>query len=347
MARGNDPRAPCGRSPIACEVHLRTPFLCLLVALLPGVLGAGKPARPPASKAVAIVASLKGRVEVTGARGGAQPAAFGLALQRGDRVSVGKGGGATLLLADGSVITLAERGSITMGGASKPVHATALPGEVFAHASQFATAGSRQTGLVTLSDMRSDAAEGAPLLLSPRNTFVTREAPKLRWRSVPGAARYRVRGGPAGGAEAWAREVPATAGAEVSLDFPADAARLAAGADYEWEVVALDDQGTLRREGAIVRLLPEETRASVEQNLARIAESAGGESAAARFLAGSYLSGLGLYDDAAREFEALVSLSPGSPEPHEALGNVYLKVGASDRAAAEFRQALALQRDKR
>lgn len=326
---------------------MRTPFLCLLVALLPGVSGAGQPAHASASTPVAIVASMRGRVEVSSARGGAKPAAFGRALQRGDRVTVGKGGGATLLLADGSVITLAERGSITLGGATQPVHATALPSEVFAHVNQFVTAGSRQTGLVTLADMRSDADASAPLLLSPRNTSVLDDAPALRWRAVPGASRYRVRVGPAGGSEAWAREVPATAGAEASLDFPADAPRLAPGVEYEWEVAALDDKGTLRREGAIVRMLPEDERASVMQNLARIAESAGRETAATRFLSGSYLSGLGLYDDAARQFEALVSLSPDSPESHEALGNVYLKIGASDRAAAEFRQALALQRQAR
>lgn len=329
---------------------MRTPLPFLLLVLLPCVVAA--PGAPAAATAdpVAVVAAVKGRVEVSSARGGgAVPAAFGRALERGDKVTVGKGGGATLFFGDGSVVTLAERSSVTVGGhASPPAAATALPGEVFAQVSQFATAGSRQTGLVTMADMRSDADAGAPLLLAPRNTSVLEDAPTLRWRAIPGAVRYRVHFGSSGGSEAWVREAPAGAGGEQALPFPADAARLAAGVDYEWEVEAIGGQGTLRREGALVRVLPAAAREGVRANLAHIAGSAGGEqSAAARFLAGSYLSGLGLYDDAARQFEALAALAPDAPEPHEALGNLYLKVGASDRAAAEFRQALALHRDAR
>lgn len=322
---------------------MRTSLSCLLIAVL-----AGAPA-VAAADPVAVVASVTGRVEVVAARGGAaRPAAFGRPLERGDRVSAGKGGGATLLLADGSVVTLAERASITLGGHTAPARSAAVPGEVFAHVSQFATAGSRQTGLVTLADMRSDADAGAPLLLSPRNTTVLDDAPALHWRAVPGATRYRVRLVPAGGEEAWARDVPPGAKGELSLAYPAGEPRLAPGATYEWEVVALDEKGTLRREGAALKTLPAEAGAGVRANLARIAEGAGGEqAAAARFLAGSYLTGLGLYDEAARQFEALAALAPGTPEPHEALGNLYLKVGASDRAAAEFRLALSLQRAAR
>lgn len=328
---------------------MRTTLLLLLLAALPPVAGASAASAAPGADPVAVVAAVKGRVEVTPARGGAVPAAFGRALERGDKVSVGRGGSATLLFGDGNVVTLAERASMTIGGhAATPSRAAALPGEVFASASQFATAGSRQTGLVTMADMRSDAGAGAPLLLAPRNTSLLDDAPALRWRAVQGATRYRVRLGPAGGAESWTREVPASAHAEHALDFPAEAARLEAGVDYEWEVEALDGKGTLRRESAVVKVLAAGARADVRANLARIAESAGGEEApAARFLAGSYLSGLGLYDESARQFEALAELAPDAPEPHEALGNLYLKVGASDRAAAEFRRALALHREER
>jgi len=324
---------------------MRTTFLCLLLALSPAPALASQ---APPGDPVAVVAAVKGRVEVTAARGGAVAAAFGQALERGDRVTVGKGSAATLIFGDGNVVTLAERASLTIGGhVPAPARAPALPGEVFANVSQFATAGSRQTGLVTMADMRSDADAGGSLLLSPRNTTVLDDAPVLRWRAVPGATRYRVRLSSAAGEVAWVREVPA-ADAEPSLDFPAGAGRLAAGVDHEWEVEALDGETTLRRESAVVRVLPGEARASVRANLARIAESAGGDAtAAARFLAGSYLSGLGLYDDAARQFEALAGLAPGSPEPHEALGNLYLKVGASDRAAVEFQRALALHREAR
>jgi Flp pilus assembly protein TadD len=116
--------------------------------------------------------------------------------------------------------------------------------------------------------------------------------------------------------------------------------------DYLWEVEALSDARSLRKEGSAFRVLAASDAASIRGNLDRIRESAGGaDSPAARYLAGSYLSGLGLYQDATEQFGALCRLSPASPAPHEALGSVYRKVGLMDLAAAEFQQALALTRE--
>jgi len=320
----------------------RTRLLFVLLSALAGATPA------LAAGPLAVVAAVRGRVEVASARGGAAvPATFGRALERGDRVTVGRGGSATLFFGDGGVVTLPERGSMTVGGAA-PAAGGALPGEVFTEVSRFATAGSRETGLVSMAGVRAEADAGAPLLLSPRNTTVLEAAPTLRWRAFPGAVRYRVRLGPAAGGESWSRELAATPGAEPSLAFPDDAPRLEPGVDYEWEVEAIGAQGTLRAESAVVRTLPAEAAAGVRANLARIAESAGGEgTAAARFLAGSYLAGLKLHDEAARQFVALVELAPDSPEAHEALGSLYLETGLADRAAAEFQRALALHRGAR
>lgn len=328
---------------------MRKPLLHLLAVLLPAVVAAVAPL-PASADPVAVVASVKGRVEVTRAHGGpAVPAAFGRALERGDKVAVGKGGVATLFFGDGNVITLAERSSLTIGGrAGAAPRAEALPEEVFTNVSRFVTAGSRQTGLVSIADMRAGTDASAPLLLAPRNTAILEDSPTLRWRSVPGANRYRVRVVRAAGGEAWVREVPAAGGAEDSLAYPAEAAPLQAGEDYTWEVVASDEKGTLRRESAGLKVLGGDTGASVRANLTRITASAGGDGApAARFLAASYLSSLGLYEDAAREFRVLAVLAPESPEPHEALGHLYLSVGIPDWAAAEFQRALALQRKAR
>lgn len=325
---------------------MRQPLLPILAATF--LLAArGEAASSAPAGPVAVIASVHGHVDVTSARGGASAAVFGRPLERGDKVAVGKGGGATLFFGDGNVVTLAERSSITIGAAAGGApKSAALPADVYSHVSGFVTAGSRQTGLVTMADMRAESDAGAPLLLAPRNCAILEDAPALRWRAVQGATRYRVHFGPADGAETWTREVPAAAGAEVSLAFPGDAARLEPGRDYEWEVEALDDKGTMRRESARMKALPPDAGAAVRENLGRIAASAGGEhTPAACFLAGSYLSGMGLHGDAAVRFRELVTLAPESPEAHEALGNLYLEIGLSDWAAAEFRQALALHRE--
>ncbi|MEK7331146.1 MAG: hypothetical protein AAB113_10115 [Candidatus Eisenbacteria bacterium] len=296
---------------------------------------------------VAVIAAVKGKVEVTSSRGGpAQRAVFGRPLERGDRVSIAPGGAATLFFNDGNVIDLAEKSTLTVGGrvAGKPggAPASGLPGEVYASVTKFVAGGSRETGLVALSELRSAPAEqDRPFLVAPRKTALIADRPAFAWRAVPGATRYRITVSSAEQGELWSREVEG-----LSLPFPPDAAALAAGADYLWEVEALSDLKSLRRESSVFQVLASARAAAVRVNLDRIRDSAGGfENPAARFLAGSYLSGLGLFLEATEHFGALCRLSPSSPAPHEALGTVYTKVGLMDLAAAEFQQALALTRE--
>ena len=191
---------------------------------------------------------------------------------------------------------------------------------------------------MALSALRG-GADSSPLLIEPRRTGVLDLRPAFRWRAVEGATRYRLAVSGEQG-ELWNREVGGT-----TLDYPPDAPALAAGGDYLWEVRAFGDQGELRREESYVRVLATEDAAAVRAALVRIGDSAGGANApATRYLSGSYLSGRGLYCEAAAQFEALSRLSPDAPAPHEALGNVYRAVGLMDLAAAEYQQALTLSR---
>jgi hypothetical protein len=313
-------------------------FLALLaLSLFPVVTTATDP--------VAVIASVKGRVDVTSAHGGpVQRATFGRALQPGDRLSVAAGGAATLFFNDGNVVELAEKSTMTVsgrvGGKSQAGPAAGLPGEVYASVSKFVAGGSRETGLIAGSPLRGAPDAGAPMLIAPRNTAVIDARPAFRWRGVEGASRYRLAVSSAERGELWTREVTG-----LSAEWPAEVAAIESG-DYLWEVEALSDARSLRKEGSAFRVLAASDAASIRGNLDRIRESAGGaDSPAARYLAGSYLSGLGLYQDATEQFGALCRLSPASPAPHEALGTVYRKVGLMDLAAAEFQQALALTRE--
>ena len=66
---------------------------------------------------VAVIAAVKGKVEVTSARGGpAQRVAFGRPLERGDRLVAAPGGSATLFFNDGSVVELGEKRTVKIGG---------------------------------------------------------------------------------------------------------------------------------------------------------------------------------------------------------------------------------------
>lgn len=294
---------------------------------------------------VAVIAAVKGRVDVTPARGGpAQRVAFGRPLERGDRLVASTGGSATLFFNDGNVVELAEKSTLKIGGrvAGKSTGAPGLPGEVYASVTKFVAGGSRETGLVALSQLRSAPVEGdLPFLLAPRKTALMTGRPEFEWREVRGATRYRVSVSSAERGELWTREVEG-----LSLPFPPDAPPLAVSTEYLWEVKAFSDLKPLREESSVFDVLDAARTAAVRANLDRIRDSAGGlESPAARYLSGSYLSGLGLFRDATEQFGALCKLSPSSPTPHEALGTVYRRIGLMDLAAAEFQQALALARE--
>lgn len=313
------------------SIAVRAAGLCLATLLFAAAAATAEP--------LAVLAAVKGRVEVTPARGGPPGrASFGLALERGDKVTVPPGGSATVFFNDGNVIELAEKSAITIGGKAATRPRAGLPGDVYANVAKFVTGGSRETGLVAMSSLRA-GSDPLPLLLAPRKTELLDPRPAFQWRAVEGATRYRVAvSGEAG--EIWNREVEGR-----SLDYPADADPLPAGTDYLWEVRALSDQGELRREESYFHLLAAGDAAEVRTALTRIGESAGGtRSPAALFLSGSYLSGRGLYRDASEQFQALQELSPQSPAPHEALGNVYRAVGLMDLAAAEYQKALELNR---
>lgn len=322
-------------------------FPWLKTVLVAGLLLAASLA---AADPVAVIAAVKGKVDVVPA--GAhdpQRAVFGRSLQGGDRVLVGPGGSASLFFGDGNMVQLGEKSSITVGakdaGAAKG-RATGLGSDVYASVTKFVTTGSRATGLVASSEMRGGPDTSTPIVLAPRRTAVMTMSPEFRWRPVKDATRYRVTVGSAAG-ELWTREIDtdklANDGGAIGCPYPADVAALAPATEYLWKLEALSDLATLREESSVFRTAAAGTRETVDANLGRLAQGAGGvDTPAARFLAGSYLSGLGLYHDAADEFNALARLTPDSPAPHEALGDVYSKVGLMDLAAAEYQQALAL-----
>ena len=301
--------------------------------------------RPAAADPIAFVVAIKGKVEVIPVKASApQRAALGRQLERGDKVQVGPASSTTLFFSDGNVIELAEKSTVTVTGrlaAKNKVGAGSnVSGEVFAEASKFLVGGSRQAGLTMLAPVRGSAGEQTPIIVSPRRTAILSDRPEFKWRAVEGATRYRVTLSDEKG-EVWKREIQGT-----TSEYPTDAGALKPDADYLWEVQALSDRGPLRRDESMFHLVSSDEAAAVRERLSRIEESAGGASSpAVRFLEGTYLSGRGLYRDAAEHFEALCLLAPESPGPHEVLGKVYSAMGLTDLAAAELEKALTLSRE--
>lgn len=297
--------------------------------------------RPALAEPFALVASVHGKVEVTRGRDVTR-AAFGTPLERGDRVAVAPGGSATIYFSDGNVIELAEKSAVTVGGrvtsGARVGPAAGIPSRVYAQVSKVVTGGSRDKGLIALSQMRS-GEDRAPLILEPRRADVLDDRPVYSWRAVEGATRYQVTvAGDAG--EIVRVEVTGT-----RLEHPAASPPLARDADYVWSVDAFAGRDKLHGETSVFHVLSAAEREAVLADVEGIARGfPAGETPAAHFVRGQYEAGRGLYHDAARRFQRLAELVPGSPAPHEALGNVYRAIGLMDLAAAEYQRALELTR---
>ena len=312
------------------------------IALLALTAAVPAPATTP-SAPLAIVAAVKGRAEVVSPHGGSPSrVSLGRALAREDRLTVAPGGMVTIFFNDGNVIELGEKSSMTIGGRAATRSRTAASGalspEIYSNVAKFVTVGSRHTGLVALTSLRGGSTS-TPLLIEPRRTELLDGQPRFRWRPVLGAIRYRVSVSNEQG-ELWHREL-----ADTLLEYPSDVGALSPNMDYVWDVRALSEQSELRREESSVHVFAEANAASVREALQSIRESVGGsDNDASCFLAGSYLFGQGLYLDSARQFESLSRLTPDSPAPHEALGNIYRAIGLMDLAVSEYQRALALTR---
>lgn len=304
------------------------------------VLGCALIAAPALAEPFALVTSVHGKVEVARGKAPAVRAAFGTALERGDRVSVAAGGSATIYFSDGNVIELAERSAVTVGGrvanAARVGPGSEIPSGVYAQVSRVVTGGSRQTGLLALSQMRS-GEDRAPLILEPRRADVLSDRPAFSWRAVNGATRYRVALSSETG-ELWSLEAAGT-----RLDFPEEKGALARDADYVWTVEALSDRGRIHSETTVFHVVSAPVHEAVRNEVASITRGfPSPEHPAAHFVRGQYEVGRGLYHEAAQRFTRLSQLVPESPAPHEALGNVYRAIGLMDLAAAEYQRALEL-----
>lgn len=312
---------------------MRIPLLTILLLTSTLVLALRANADP-----IAIIAAMEGKVEVTIPDSDTpKRAAFGMQLEKGDRVSVGKGATATLLFSDGNVIELSEQSSVTVSTSIEKSDKNELPGEVYDKVNRYITGGFRETGLVAQMKMRG-VEHSRNFIISPRETSILDTRPKLTWGSAKGASRYIVTLSSDEG-DLWKLEVTDT-----SLIYPATAPNLLDDAFYIWEVEARSDVKPLSRESTDFHVLPSTMVDQVRADMAAIEEILGDDSPALHFVSGSYLSSLGLYQDALEHFQILCRLSPKTPGPYEALGNLYAEIGLNDFASIEYQKALSLSK---
>jgi len=285
---------------------------------------------PPVPSATpdAVLLRVRGEVRLQQAiTGWVTPASFGDYLWRGDVIVTGQNAQAEAVCSDGESVHVLSSQSviITCGGIPDPVYQRVI---VRIH--------SRQIEALPVNRFGPPESGNVPVVLSPRNTWLTEGRPEIRWRAVEGADDYQVTVlGPKG--ELWRAAVQ-----ETELPYPRAQPALETGGSYLIQVTAEmgpAEQSQPSKE-VLVTVLSAADAGRVHQFEAHV-EALGLAAESARFLLAAYYADQKLYDAATVE---LVSLAKEtcSPLVHRLLADVYLAVGLDGEASQSYQEAYRL-----
>ncbi len=159
--------------------------------------------------------------------------------------------------------------------------------------------------------------------------------PVFKWRSVDGAASYKLKIWDEKDEQIWQSEVFAS-----TATYPADAPHLKAGIDYIWRVSAMVN-GVRFDANGIFRVLTADEQTVVTEEIKTLA--AEGDQALNQVLRVEVYARHSLWDDAIAAYESLAAAYPESAAVHGTLANLYNEQGRYAQSRAE--QQLAEQND--
>ena len=269
-------------------------------------------------------------------------AVFGMQLVQGDKVETGRKADVTLLFSNGNLISLGPNSSITISGNQSGDESRNVGAGMAGNFSDLAMRQDKKGEMGVLMDLRSDETSQLILPLSPCNTMISTQKPKLQWKSFNPADEYVVRIYNSQGL-IWEHRTTAT-----YLDFPKDEPGLEYGASYFWNVEGEDLINSFRSLNQKFTVLSNDKIIEIkkeEQNLMGMFIDDPGSSSLHSLL-GAYYASSGLLEDAIREIELVRDANPDATLPHEILGGLYSDVGKKDLAIAELQKALMLEKEK-
>jgi tetratricopeptide (TPR) repeat protein len=183
--------------------------------------------------------------------------------------------------------------------------------------------------------VRSSRAEQAeiPLLLTPRNTYITETQPTFNWQPVPDASGYRLSLNLANG-ESWSRETT-----ETNLIYPDDAPPLAPGSANVVYLAALDNETVVDK--TLLQVVAEPERKALTEAEEAIQALNLTETAENYLLARLYRR-YQMWSAAMDQLQHLTTLeSAPSASLYQQLGDLYMEVGLYLQAEANYQAALA------
>jgi hypothetical protein len=280
----------------------------------------------------AVVVQLSGAVEVQrGGQGKGVPATIGVGLNAGDKVVVPSGGKAVLMYKSGKIESASA--SLTVAAPESRDPAGRFQ-QVVTTVAQVATTNARvqpnRQGMIR-------PVAGEPIPISPRNSVKVLDVrPTLSWYSVPEATSYTVqvrRISPAGGAIQ-----RFTVGKDTSWVYPASAAPLVPGAEYEWTVGATP--GRISSYRGRFRIVSAEEFAQVAGVLRELATANIDPMSDGLFVLALAYRDSGMFYEAGRALDRLAELGGGKGRAfHMLRGEVLDAIGDLDGASRAFAAA--------
>lgn len=292
--------------------------------------------------ALAFISDVQGSVYLN-KRGSDDPlkAVFGTQLVQGDQVETGRRARVSMLFSNGNLISLGPNSNITISGNQSGNGSRNIGAGMAASFSDLAMRQDNKGEIGVLMDLRSDESSQQIIPLSPCNTMISTNKPKLSWESRKPADEYVVRLYNGEGL-VWEKRTTAT-----HLEFPGDESGLEFGTSYFWNVEGEDLINSFRSLNQKFTILPEGDISKIkdeEQKLyGKFQDDQG--SSSLHSLLGAYYAKAGLLEEAIGEFELVRDANPDSTLPHEILGNLYSDVGKKDLAIAELQRALLIEKE--
>jgi tetratricopeptide (TPR) repeat protein len=297
----------------------------------------------PTPSILAVISEVHGTVHLIKANDKeAKRVVFGMQLSEGDRVKTEKKGSVSMLFSNGNLVSLGPGKHIVISEDEMGDHAVRVNEDLAGGFSDLALRQDQKGEMGVLMKLRNDETSQLLILVSPCNTMITDQRPRLSWESLRPADEYMVRLYNSKGL-VWEKTT-----SEHSLAFPENEKELAFGESYFWNVEGLDLIESFKSQNKKFTLLSEEEAQKVKQEEVKLTRifSEHPKSSSLHTLLGTYYANSGLYEDAIREFELVRDANPESSLPHEILGGLYNTVGKKDLAIEELQKALSLEKEK-
>lgn len=291
----------------------------------------------------ALITDLQGKVQIKKAEKSTfKKAIWGTQLYTGDQLKTMDASQVTLLFNNNNLITLGANSNLTIArnqfsGNTGSIPVTNLNNGLQPDLAILSLRETEDGEVGVLAGLRSGSKKEI-VLLSPRNTKIRNRHPDFIWKSDQQYERFKITLYDDNG-KVWSNETTAN-----HLKFPNEQAKLKFGGPYFWYVEGIKLFENHRSESIGFNIAEEEEFQQVEEKAGQILAlfKNNPESNSYQFVLANYFQKEGFLADAIDHFKIISDKNKDAPLPHQILGNLYQKIGLTEKAISELQKAVEL-----